>query len=688
MSRLVRTASLAVALLACIGAEAAWADYGPGAVPVSASGNQLGDRDSHSPLLSADGRYVVFATDSALLLGPASRPDQFNASGALRRNLLTGEIEPVAPPVRKWRSDGTVVADGPQGVGVSSISADGRYVLIETTSRLAPGDTNVATRDVYVRDMTKPVSDQTGSSYELVSAVDGMERTPEYRDAALGSAAGETGFALSDDGRTAVFYTAGEATLPAGGEQFAPKWQVFVRSLDTRTTRLVTRDLQDPGLPGTPVAPGTSNQVRAPAPQLSGDGTTVVWAASNAGRQTRFLPGEPEHLMHYLWRDMAAGPAAPVRRITGASDPDDPGCSEDSPYVDSRTAEGPCYGPFAWPITMGQSFSSTQVELGSLSISDDGLRVLIQTGAALRPFSDATHRKGALYVADMSPGVSRKQGTVRIVSVPNSANDAQRGFQDGPVLSGNGRYVAFASRNNVFDGPQPLGTFQTGELDTINAFVLDLAAGTVERVTRTPSGGDYRGPIPPGSPDGRPIEPALGSLTISDDGSVVAFSAGDGNLFVGDANDATDVQVVRRSAPSSSSGGGTGGGPPDPSLPDIGGPRVFPLLPIHPLIGYVRLTARGVALLTVRVPAPGRLTGSATGRPAGRRGRLTVGRDSARPKRAATVTLRIRPSRAARRALRRRPHRVPVTLRVRYRPARGPATSAVRRYTLRRGGNR
>jgi hypothetical protein len=684
----MRTALLAAAAATAAAAPAAQAEYGPGAVPASERGNELGEAGSFAPALSADGRYVVFRTSSAVLLGEPASPEQFHTLGLVRKDLVSGELQHVAPAERASRADGQPVDGSPDLSGELSISANGRFVLFTTTDQLAPGDTN-AVADVYVRDMTRPLGDTSGdpafAAYELVSAVDGAVRAPAYIDPTIGSEAGARRAALSDDGRTAVFVAHGRTTLPTGDIRhgITPPDQVFVRSLDARTTRLVTRDRQDPGMPGTPVPPDRSPgpAPAAPDPQLSGDGTTVAWTATNATRMARFLNGEAADRQHLLWRDMSAGPAAPARRVTGVADPDDGACPPGFTYVESQTATGPCYGPLATGEAMDLGGSNPAAH--PFALSDDGRRVALITLATLRPFENAAaSRPGALYVVDMSPGVSRKAGTVRVASVPRAAFDVGNAL-GGTALSGDGRYAAFISREVAFQGPRPVGSFPTGPLDTHNAYMIDLAQGTVERITRAASGGDFSGP--PRAADGTTIDPALNNLSVADGGSAVAFNAGDGNLFRGDGNGATDVQVVRRTEDLGGSGSGRApGAPPGAPPPDLSEPRLFPLPAIHPLIGDVRLTRSGVARVTVRVPAAGRLNAVASGR-RGRRGRgraVPVGKDAERVRRAMTVTLRVRPSKAAKRALRRRPHRLAVRMRIRYRPRLGRSTTATRSYRL------
>jgi hypothetical protein len=101
---------------------------------------------------------------------------------------------------------------------------------------------------------------------------------------------------------------------------------------------------------------------------------------------------------------------------------------------------------------------------------------------------------------------------------------------------------------------------------------------------------------------------------------------------------------------------------------------------VHPVFGFPTIGRDGIARITVRVPAAGTLTATATAR----RGkhRLTVARVTSRPKHVSSVVLKLKASSVAVRALRSAALRV--TASVRYRPAAGAATTASRIYTLRR----
>ncbi|MER5915149.1 hypothetical protein ABT124_33000 [Streptomyces sp. NPDC001982] len=131
------------------------------------------------PIISADGRYVVFSADSTNLV----RGVCDGRSHIYRTDLRTGETVLAS-----------AAADGTRGNGDSmrpTVSADGRYVAFATSAgNLIPGDTPASTWDTVVRDMA------TGKVVRTSAAVDG---TP-------GDAASD-GTQISADGRYITFFS-------------------------------------------------------------------------------------------------------------------------------------------------------------------------------------------------------------------------------------------------------------------------------------------------------------------------------------------------------------------------------------------------------------------------------------------------------------------------------------------------
>lgn len=657
----------------------ATAAYGPGATPASAAGDRLADRPSRSPVLSGDGRYVVFTAESELLLGRSPVPGERFASGLVRKDTATGAVELVAPPRRSDRATGELIDAGTPS-GAAGVSRDGRYVLFVSRAALTADDHDTGSPDVYVRDMHQPLGP---GAFELVSARDGATDGITYADPEAGSFAGIEGFALSADGRRAVFVTASASDLPARSGVLTPEWQVWVRDLDARTTRLVTRDRDDHSPEGAPAdPPGAAAGGQPPTAAISADGRTVVWTTGEAQRQTPTLRDEGSlgPLPTLLVR-VVDEPTRAARRVAGAVDLDDPGCVPATAVAPAPAERGPCGGPFI----AGEGVD--QLEIGStlrlLGVTHDGQRVLFSSSAGRRPYDPAAHRPGTGFLSDLRPGVSRKAGVTVLWSTPQLDN---RYELFAGALSADGSTATFVSRDNRFDGLQAVGSFPVGNLVTYNVFAVGVATRTVERVTVGHDGRDY-------STGDRDLRPG-GTVALSTDGSAVAFSADDGNLFVGDANGIPDVLVARRAA------GVRDGGPrllPTPHDP----PAVLDRPPVRALPsrflstrGAVAVARRtGTATLRVQVPAAGRIVATATGtttrtvrvkgRKVRRKSTVHVAGVRRTLRRAQTITLRIPVGRRARTVLRRTNGTIRVRLSLRYTPTDARASTLTRNYRLR-----
>jgi len=169
------------------------------------AGNAQGDHASDLPSISADGRYVVFASDAT--------------------NLVSGDTNAFTDIFVRDRQAGTtdrvsVATGGAQANGYSgtlaSISADGRYVAFASdATNLVAGDTNGAS-DVFVHDR------QTGTTERASVASSGAQGN---------SASGRP--AISGSGRFVVFES--DATNLVAGDTNG-KTDVFLHDRETGTT--------------------------------------------------------------------------------------------------------------------------------------------------------------------------------------------------------------------------------------------------------------------------------------------------------------------------------------------------------------------------------------------------------------------------------------------------------------------
>jgi Tol biopolymer transport system component len=644
-------------LVAAVAPTPAAAFYGNGAQIVSADFQRLeqGDDSTVYAAISADGRYVAIQTLARNFFadGDPDRPGQYRAGGVFRFDLATRALQKVADGDR---FDETTQAFLRRGASNPSISATGRFVAFATAEPLLPQDVN-DNIDVYVRDMAIPIG--SPGAYDLVSARDGGDVPAGYglpANPVPGSEPGAdltAGAAISADGQKVVFRTDAPSDLPASPSEDVAAGQVLLRDRAANTTTLVTveRDADSGAMTGLPAGGGVGAA-------LSADGSTVAWTGGNAGAQTRFLKGETAiaNALYFLWRRLADGAGAPTRRITGIADPDDPGCPGEQETFFVQTGTGPCFGPLT-----SQEATRADISAQVPALSGDGYTVAFLTGEG--PRSNAATGPGLdLFLTEMRPGLTRKQATTELTreTVGNQ-------LDTGPPLSSvaistDGRYLAVTTVRTRFALPaltllsEPRPVPGPREL-----YVVDLERRTLERVTRSRTGGEIDASV-------------LDGPTISADGSRVAFAAFAGNLFFGDSNQRPDAFVVERQAEE-----GSGAPPPKPGAggsdsveTSRGGQRIA-----------VRARSRpgGLVLLTVSVPAAGGVKAVARARAgAPRRSRvLGVANGRAKGGTRSSVRLRLRPVERYRGELRRR-GTIPGRVRVSYVASHGGrrATASIR----------
>jgi Tol biopolymer transport system component len=144
------------------------------------------------------------------------------------------------------------------------------------------------------------------------------------------------------------------------------------------------------------------------------------------------------------------------------------------------------------------------------SISDDGTRVAFRSSAT--DLAAGGGSTPAIYVRDLTAGTTTR------VSVATDGTPGN-GASDTPKISGNGRYVAFASdANNLVVGD---GNGRT------DVFVRDLQTGTTELVSQRAMDGPQGG--------------TSTSPAINRDGRYVAFKSTSTNLVPSDTNGGADV---------------------------------------------------------------------------------------------------------------------------------------------------
>ena len=175
-----------------------------------------GGGDSATPIISPDGRFVLFAStaNNLVLVGtnplPVLIPPPLNV---FLRDRVTGTTRLVSV-----NAAGTGGGNGdslPAG-----ISTNGQFALFESSaSDLVPGDTNNAT-DIFVRDLVNGATLLVSAGTNGASA-NGVSRSP----------------VMTPDGRYVAFVSAANNLVPGDTNGIA---DVFVRDLQAGATRLVS----------------------------------------------------------------------------------------------------------------------------------------------------------------------------------------------------------------------------------------------------------------------------------------------------------------------------------------------------------------------------------------------------------------------------------------------------------------
>ncbi|MDQ2631411.1 MAG: hypothetical protein M3Y75_10665 [Actinomycetota bacterium] len=278
--------------------------------------------------------------------------------------------------------------------------------------------------------------------------------------------------------------------------------------------------------------------------------------------------------------------------------------------------------------------------LGTISgqvpaLSGDGYTVAFLTGAGPRPVEN-TNPGFDLYVTDMTPGLSRKEATIELTR-DTVGTDIMTAAPLGSVaLSSSGRYLAVTTVRTSFVLP---ALQMIGDVRQVpgprELYVVDLEAATIERVTRSYAEGDIGADV-------------LNGATISTDGSRIAFAAFASDLFFGDANQTSDAFVAER-VPEEPPG-------PPPLPPGTGGASSIEASRGPSIRVRVKELPGGVVQLTVSVPAAGGVKAvarAAAGRPRKQR-TLATASGRARGFTRSQVKLVLRPVARYRAELRRR----------------------------------
>lgn len=424
-----------LAALGCLAAlsamlAAATVSFGaPGdAIRVSvSSANVEGNNDSLDASISADGRYVVFASRASSLVAADTNTFQ----DIYLRDTASGTTTLVSVSSAPGNVQGNADSRNPV------ISADGSAVAFESlASNLVSGDSN-GTWDVFVRDLS------TGSTTRANKTQAGGE--PNF---------GSFSPDLSASGRFVVYHTQANNIVPS---DLNAATDVFLYDRIADTTERIS--LTTAGTPG-----GFGEEAEKPV--VSADGRFVAFQVTRPySGPPGFDPGDTNTHYDIYVRDRIANTTTRVSRSTsgGATDGDsiNPAVSGDGEWIAfqstaTNVVSGDTNGDVdvfvvnrATVVAERVSVSSAEGQAigssGAPSLNYDGDLVAFESTAENLVAGDSNTARD-VFARHRIEGKTTREST-------SSSGTQLNGSTGFPALSADGVFVAFhSSANNVVEG--------------------------------------------------------------------------------------------------------------------------------------------------------------------------------------------------------------------------------------------
>jgi Tol biopolymer transport system component len=384
---------------------------GPNLISLAVDGGEA-DGASFTPAISADGRYVAFASAaSTLVSGDSNGVEDVFVHDRVARTTDRVSLSPAG-----GQADGA--SYGP------AISADGRYVAFTSAaSNLTARDGN-SELDIFVRDRVRRTT-VLASVGPHAAMGDGPSVAPS----------------ISADGRLVAFESDAATLVP---DDTNVTGDVFVHDLVTDVTRKLSL-----------AGDGAGTESPSFGPSISADGSAVAFESFSS----RLVPGDTNGALDVFVSDLSNGTLDRVSLAT------DGGQANERSYSSSISADGRivAFASFANNLVADDTNGLLDVFLRRrdqktttrLSVGPDG------AGGNGLSFSPVVSRDGALVVFSSESGnlVSDDSNETRDVFLASTASGAVSrlsrsaaggraqgdGPSLGPVVDGSGVIVAFSS---------------------------------------------------------------------------------------------------------------------------------------------------------------------------------------------------------------------------------------------------
>lgn len=511
---------------------------------VSATSSGIaGNADSGMPSISADGKFVTYTSDASDLVAGDTNgfSDVFlyeNSGPTQRLSVSTGG------------------AQGNDRSYDSDISDDGKLIaFIGAGSNLVAGDSN-ARPDVFVRNTSTGTTTRISLSAAGVEA-DGTSWAPAFSgdgskvsffSVANNLTAGDI-YTLTTDvfvkdigsGQIDLVSTNSGGVQGLGSSSFSSLSATgAIVAFDSNATDLVSGDTnasvdvfaRDTGTGITRRVSLPSDSIAGAAAtaccnrQLSGDGRYAVFSSS----ASNLVPGDTNLVADIFVHDRLQGTS---RRVSISSAGVESNGSSDAPAI-STNGRYVVFRSNGSNLVAGDTDGKSDIFVHDLQTQQTAIASLSNTGAHSTMNSGAPAISGdGRYVAfatrdDLISGglasvdhiyVRDLQGNTTTRESVNNGGVLGNSHSESPALSSDGRYIAFASSaSNLVLGDS------NAKMDI---FRRDRQSGVLARMSVTDTGLEVNG-------DSK--YPAL-----SDDGMVVAFESVATNLIAGDTNGVSDV---------------------------------------------------------------------------------------------------------------------------------------------------
>lgn len=439
-------------------------------ISIDPSGTSAANGNSYGPVISGDGRYVLFASNATNMAnGISSYP--IDASSQVIFQLYVRDVQSGTTRLITIDPAGTGAANEWTNTDKYVISRNGRYVAFSSkATNLVSGISYFGGDNVFVRDLTS-------NTTELISiATDGVSSGKNGSASSTGVLNDSHFPAISDDGRYVAF-TSFAWNLVSGvsytEDIFGIVSNVFLRDRSTQTTMLISVSPD-----GTQASDGNcSVQLNNNGRYMSADGSLIVFS-SRATNLAALSPLGGSRTSIYIRDTSITSPVLVSHAFDGAVE------------------DGSSYGP---------------------TISADGNYVVF--------FGDSTNLIGPGINYNTIPSTgnlatnvfrwTRATDTTEIVSLSPDGNSGANFDVKYPALSNDGRIVVFSgSATNLVSSPEVPLTF-----DAKQDSVYRWDAVTTKITLATQANNTSLGYASP-------------EFAMSHQGNVVVFDSSDKSYFI------------------------------------------------------------------------------------------------------------------------------------------------------------